>query len=310
MAAAGVSRRALVRGYLGRILAVPPPANHCDHLRVAAHGTRNHAAEERQLAQVRILRRLYGRDELAAAYAEWLYADLAEQAKAARPLRSWDDVPLDGAPIGWNRDVHGFLCPIACCDFSYWQVISVAGRERMCAGCARRVERLTPDQVWQPKLPPAHHHLACPGLLPGEPAENEIVAGLSDGSERRYGAGDAYPFLLADGWMGLAAAFYRLSGDPGRPRLEITGATAQEGHRFSFAAALDYDPSPQGWRRTPYGLRFASGTLTGPGGEARAFTDAFDLLDTIARGEQAFTTSSGQAARGCTSRATAPAPAP
>ena len=72
--------------------------------------------------------------------------------------------------------------------------------------------------------------------------------------------------------------------------MEISGSTTREGHRFSFTVTLAYDPSPQGWRRSPYGFRFISGTLTGRG-RTRMITDAFGLLDTIGCGEQAFAAS-------------------
>ena len=68
--------------------------------------------------------------------------------------------------------------------------------------------------------------------------------------------------------------------------MEITGATARKGHQFSFRVGLDYDSSPRGWRRSPYGFRFTSGSLDSPE-VASAFTDPFDLLDTIAQGRQA-----------------------
>lgn len=283
--AAGPSRQVLLRRHLDRILASPPPANHSDHRQMADYGTRDHAAAFRQLDQVRILQLLHGCDEVAAVYCEWLGTALREQAKTARPLQAWDELALDSAPIGWDRDRHGFLC--WCCGDAFWQVIPVGDSDRLCGRCARRELNLKPGQVWAPRLPAADGHIASPGLLPGEPFENEIELPLSDGTSRRYGLGDAGPFLLPDGWMNLTADRYLASGEADRPRMEITGSTAREGHRFSFMVALGYDPSPQGWRQAPYGFRYTTGTLTGPGA-ARAFTDPVSLLDTIALGEQAF----------------------
>lgn len=282
-----LSRRDLLRGHLDRILAFPPPASHLDHRRMAEDGTRDHTAEIRQIDQVRILQLLHGRDEVAAVYREWLDAFLREQATTAVPLNSWDEVPLDSAPIGWDRDVHGFLCWIGGCDFSSWQVIPVGGADRMCKRCARRTENLAPADVWMPKLPPAHGHIEYPGLLAGEPHENTIDLALSGGGQRSYGTGDANPFLLPGGWMELTVATGTARGAADTPHMEITGSTAQEGHRFDFAVALDYDPAPQGHRQSPYGFRFTSGALTGPGA-TRTITDVFELLDTITRGEEAF----------------------
>jgi hypothetical protein len=283
--AACLSRREVVRGHLNRILATPAPANHADH-RCDPH--RDHSAASRQLAQVRILQMLFGPDEVAAVYQQWLDVALREQEKTAEPLRSWDEIAIDSAPVGWpQRDVHGFLC--ACCTECFWQVITVGDiLERLCGRCARRELDMEPGQVWAPRLPPADAHIAYPGLLPGERRENTIEASLTDGSTRRYGLGDARAFLASRNWMDLDARG-TLSGLADQPRMEVTGSTSAEGHQFAFIVTLDFDPTPQGTRQAPYGFRYTSGTLTSHG-ETCAIADPFDLLDTIARGEAEFTT--------------------
>ena len=273
-----LSRREAVRGHLDRILAAPAPANHADHLRGQR---RDHAAASRQIDQVRILQMLYSNEDVAAVYCQWLDEALAEQAKTAERLRSWDETAVDSAPIGWNADWHGFLCP--CCGEAEWRIVSAKDAERLCTRCARRELGLEPGQVWAPRLPPAHAHIAWPG---GE-REHTITATLADGGKRDYAAGDASMLLASHSWMGLEAAG-DLAGAADRPRFEFTGSTGREGHRFSFTATLDYDPAPQGTRQTPYGFRYTAGTLTG-NGETRAFTDLFDLLDTISSGEAALT---------------------
>jgi hypothetical protein len=281
---AAPTRRQVVRGHLDRVLAVPVPANHADRRRGP---DRDRSGEGRQLDQVRVLQMLFGHDDVAAAYQQWLDAALGEQAKTARPLGSWDEIAIDSAPIGWpQRDVHGFLC-VCCCE-CFWQVITVGDiLERLCGRCARRELHMEPGQVWAPRLPPADGHIACPGLLPGEPRQATIEATLTDGSTRRYGLGDASAFL-ASRWLGLDATG-ALSGPADLPRMQVTGSTSAEGHRFSFIVTLDFDPAPQGTSRTPYGFRYTAGTLT-CNGQTRTFADPVDLLDTIARGQEAFTT--------------------
>jgi hypothetical protein len=283
---AGMPRREIVGGHLARILAVPAPAIHLDYL---TGPDRDHGAASRQVDQVRILQLLFGCDEVAAAYSQWLDGALSEQAKTAGRLRSWDEVALDSTPIGWgNRDVHGFLC--ARCGDSSWQVILAAGfPDRLCVRCARELD-LEPGQVWAPRLPPAHGHLEYPGRLPAEAHESSITVRLGDDTTRRYELGDATAFLVHSDWgdrMGMTAAG-TVSGEADRPRMEISGSTRREGHRLAFAVILDFDPAPQGTRQAPYGFRYTAGTLTSHG-QACAITGVFDLLDTIARGEEALT---------------------
>ena len=283
----GLCRQVVLRGHLDRILAAPPPANHLDCL---TGPDRDHAAADRQIDQVRILQLLYGCNEVAAAYRQWLDEALSEQAKTAAPLCSWDEIAIDSAPVGWgNRDVHGFLCER--CGDTCWQVILADGfPDRLCARCVRRELALDPGQVWAPRLPPAHGHLEYPGLLPGEPHENSIDVRLTDGTTARYGLGDASPFLVRSYWgerMDLTASAI-VSGEAGRPHMEISGSTRREEHRFSLFITLDFDPEPQGTRQAPYGYRYTAGALTCHG-ETRTVTDVFGLLDAIARGEAAFT---------------------
>jgi hypothetical protein len=132
---------------------------------------------------------------------------------------------------------------------------------------------------------------ARPSRLSGpagrEPYENTVEVGLTDGTTRRYGLGDASAFLLPGDWMDLTETRRSPGGNVGRPRLEITGSTGREGRRFSFLVTLDFDPGPRGTRQAPYGFRYTSGTLTGPGA-TYGITDPFFVLDTIARGEEAF----------------------
>lgn len=274
------ARREIIRKHLDRILATPAPANHSDHLRDRENydGT----AASRQLEQVRILQMLHGHDEVAIVYQQWLDNTLAGQAKTAEPLRSWNEIAIDAAPIGWGqRDRHGFLC-LRCgeCD---WQVVTIGDiEERLCGRCAREMH-MEPGKVWAPRTPPAEGHIACPGLLPDEPHENSIDASLADDGTRNYPVGDANAFIVDHHWMGMDTSGH-LAGSADRPRMEITGSTGAEGHKFSFIITLEYDPAPQGFRKNPYGFRYVSGTLTSHG-ETCAVTDPFELLDTIALGE-------------------------
>jgi hypothetical protein len=209
--APGLTRQAILRGHLDLILAAPAPANHLDRL---TGPSRAHAAAGRQVDQVRIQQLLSGSDEVAAAYRRWLDQALREQAKTAVPLRSWDETAIDSAPVGWgNRDVPGLFC--VCCGGNCSQVILADGfRGRLCARCVRR------------ELAPAHGHLEYPGLLPGYPRKNSIEVRLTDGTTRRYGLGDASPFLVRGYWgerMGLTASAI-LSGEVRQPHMEISGS--------------------------------------------------------------------------------------
>jgi hypothetical protein len=62
----------------------PPPIT-ADHLR---DPHRDRSAAFRQLDQAHVLHMLFDRDEVAAAYCQWLDGFLREQAKTAVPLRS------------------------------------------------------------------------------------------------------------------------------------------------------------------------------------------------------------------------------
>lgn len=293
MPTTALSRRAILRGHLNRILAYPPPTNHKENIQLNEAGVTDRAkAVSRQIDQVRILQLLHGRDEVAAAYSDWLDDNLREQVKTAKPLRSWNEVHLDIAPIPrWRRDRHGFLCWVSAgCDESFWQLLPVGGGsgDRMCKHCAR-AENLSPGEVWEPRLPAAHDALAYRGLMPEEAHENEITLKLTDGTDRSYGLGDTNAFLFAEGWMGLVVDQHQVNGTSEAPHMEIIGKTTKEGHQFSFLLTFDYDATPQGWRRSPYGFRFTSGTLTSSDGSStHAITDVVELLDTIDRGEAAF----------------------
>jgi hypothetical protein len=276
LSAGTASRRDVVSGRLAQILAMT-------------------AGNQAQVRGVLVLHALHGRDEVAAAYEEWLDRDLARQAASAVPLTSWDQVPVAYCPVpAWTRDRYGHLCVI--CAEAVWQVVTVAGRDRMCKVCARREEQLAPGQVWLPRLPAVHAALGYPGLLPGEPADNHLSVTLPGWSGRTYTLGDANPFCLP-GLLGLDPDHQSppdaITGDPDAPRLEVTG---RAGDGVRFQATFRFDPAPQGWRAAPYGFRFAQGTLLAPDGRTTVFTDAFDLLSAALDPAARLTADTSQAA--------------
>jgi hypothetical protein len=264
-----LSRPEILRRELAAALESPAPANHDDH---QSRG-RNYEAEKQQASRVLVLQALFGRDRVAAEYMKWLDERLSEQVKTAQPLRSWDEVTISAAPVGWERDIHGSLC--GCCGECLWQVIEVGSPlDRLCSRCANRELGWKPQQLWAPRLPPAHSTIQTPG---GRQAETVAVT-LSDGTTRTYYSGDRHGFVLG-AWEGEVTSMF--SGPVERPHLEMTGALRKSGQEFSFIAVMDYDSRPGGFDGEPYGFRFTSGTLTG-GDSVHAFSGVFDMLGAIA----------------------------
>lgn len=279
-------RRAVIRDHLDRILATPRPANHADHLRMERDHTRDHAAERRQLRRVDLLQMLYGRVEVAAAYHDWLTAELRRQQPTAQPLQSWDDLAFDLAPLPrWDRDRYGFQCWIGCCDSSFWQVVPIHGTDGMCETCARTTEHLQPHQVWAPKLPPAHGQLVHPGPPVDEPHTGPAIGSLlTDGTTREHQLGDAVIPICYHDLIGLQpTTHYAVTGPAATPRLRVTGAGTHPGPAgttFTLHAIYDYDPTPQHRHTTPYGFRLTTATYTTNTGTGTSLTitDPYDLL--------------------------------
>ncbi len=187
----------------------------------------------------------------------------------------------------WGRDRHGFLCVIGC-DEHFWRLLRVGetGIERMCKSCARDLQGLNASEVWAPRLPAVHEHIAFPGLLPDEPRDNLLQVQWNGNPEKfAYVMGDANAFMADHGWMGMTAdnEGSKLAGAIETPTLDVSGKTTRPGHQFAWTAMFSYDPSPEGWRKSPYGFRLVTGTLSSAAGVS-TFDDAFRMLDTIAVG--------------------------
>lgn len=277
---AKLSRRALVREHLTRIIAAGPLHSHRDdHLP-------DMALFDSQLKQLEILTRLYGADEVAAAYTSWLDSELAEQVKAAAGFESWEQIPMSTAPLPrWNRDRHGFLC-VGCGD-SFWTILPLGstGIERWCKKCGRDVAGLDPTQVWEPRLPSIAGHIAFPGLMPDEQHDNLLQVTWNGKSEvHDYICGEATAFLASDGWMGLTVdEGQRLYGEIEAPSLDASGTATVDGREIMWTATFAYDLTPQGWRKSPFGFRLVTGTISSTAGVS-TFDGAFRMLDTIASG--------------------------
>lgn len=273
-----LSRRAHVRERLPQILAETP-------LRGPHEQSADPAAVRRQAGRVTILKLLYGPEEVADVYTSWLDTSLADQDATAPGLTTWAQAGMSTAPLPrWTRDRHGFLC-VGCGD-NFWHLVSRGDvSSRWCKTCARELEGLRSEQVWIPRLSPMHHDIAFPGVLPDEPYHNLMQVhwnGSADTTE--YVMGEADAFLSGYGWMGLTADEQSpLTGAIETPTMQAAGQTTQPGHRFAWTASFTYDRSPDGWRQTPYGFRFVTGTLTSGHGVS-TFDDAFRMLDTIAAG--------------------------
>jgi hypothetical protein len=275
-----LSRRALVREHLNRIIAAGPLHAHRDH------HVPDRAVFDRQHQHLDILTRLYGAEEIAAAYMSWLDTELAEQVKTATGFTSWNEIPMSTAPLPrWNRDRHGFLC-VGCGD-SFWMILPLgsSGIERWCKKCARDLEGLNPTEVWEPRLPAIGGHIAFPGLMPDEPHDNVLQVTWNGKPEMHdYVAGEASAFLAGDGWMGMTAdEGRRLYGEIATPSLDTSGTANVDGREIMWTATFAYDLTPQGWRKSPYGFRLVTGTISSTAGVS-TFDDAFDMLDAIATG--------------------------
>ncbi|WP_430786891.1 hypothetical protein [Actinoplanes sp. G11-F43] len=276
------SRRAQVRDRLIPILAELP-------LRGPREESPDPAAVLRQAGRVTILKLLYGLEEVAEVYTSWLDTSLAEQDATATGLATWSEAGMPTAPLPrWTRDRHGFLC--VGCGENFWTLVSRGDvSSRWCKTCARDLAELRSEQVWIPRRSPLHHDIAFPGVLPDERYDNLLPVNWNGSIDiTEYVMGEADAFLAGYGWMGLATSDEPspLTGDLEAPTLKAAGQTTKPGHRFAWTASFAYDRGPNGWRKTPYGFRLVTGTLTSDHGVS-TFDDAFTMLDTIAAGNNA-----------------------
>ncbi|GIJ28264.1 hypothetical protein Vqi01_34260 [Micromonospora qiuiae] len=296
MTAAAVARPGLLER-LDEILRAAPMRNHADDLAARDRGDHDHGAALRQLDQAELLILLYNPVRVGAAYADWLKRELAEQAKTAEPLTSWNQTHLTISPLPrWNRDRLGFLCAVGCCDDGFWQVCEMGSSDStslMCVGCARKYEKLQPSDVWAPRTPPAHGKLVHPGILGDEPCDNTM--GLTGSTDREWLLGEANAFLVGD-WLGMEVRpQFRLTDNPAR--LEIVGRTTTAGHRFDLTASFVYDPATLHlhYRDMPNGFRYETGTLTNQDGTTATIDDPFIMLSAIDAGEDRFASMVGTA---------------
>jgi hypothetical protein len=286
------TRQAAIRDLLDRILTRPAPTNHQDR----RAGTYDRAAIQLQLKRAEILQLLYGRDEVAAGYHQWIETSARAQAATTDPITSWDELALDTTPLPrWRQDRHGFLC--YCCGDHFWQVYIKSEGDLMCKGCARSLAGDDPHDSWDAptfsirdvipvRLPDAHGQLAFARDDLGSEPENQLGIVDHTGVDHRYGLGDAGAFLLSEGWMGMETERW-VDGPLHQPTMVVTGYTPRPGHWFTFMAAFEFDLTPQPWHRRPYGFRFTFGTITASGGRTADFDEPFTMLDTIIRGEDA-----------------------
>ena len=112
------TRQDTIRELLDRILTSPAPTNYQDNLRA---GTHDRAATTPQFDRVEILMLLHGRDEVAAAYHQWITDNARDHTRSTPTITAWIDLPLDTARLpGGLVDRHRFLCAV--CAASSLQV--------------------------------------------------------------------------------------------------------------------------------------------------------------------------------------------